>query len=263
MRGAHLEEVEGDVEQLLGSGQTPTASQRSTIVEALQRRLADAQAPGFGGGWSAVWIPEQLEGTLVYQHADKGSGGDTFKSLLYRRAARTVSYYALVQYEDEGGGGEESYVAEVQLFAKVEAATREAAEAAAEAAAERAAAAAAATARRSGRRGGRGGRRRQQQQPGPSAAEQPGAAPAEPIGEQPAPLRMAVCNMYKAVAESSWRGDAYTVKDMQRPTVAGTCLPLGELGQKLAACLDARMPSSGSHAGMFIPYANLSNSGVL
>jgi hypothetical protein len=59
--------------------------------------------------------------------------------------------------------------------------------------------------------------------------------------------------------------DASTASPTRGTGPAGASVLLGNvrLSVTLAACLDARMPSSGSHAGMFIPYANLSNSGVL
>ena len=238
MRGRNLDVV--DAAHLLGSGRAPTRGERQRLLSSLRARLADSTWPSLGAGWSAAWVPEELEGALIYQHADQGGGGYTFKSEAYGRAFKRVSYNSVVQYEgDPAAAGERAYyVAKIKWFAKVQPATPAAAAAAAAAMAE-----AAGQERRKRRRRGQGG----------------SSGSAATVGrEPPAAIRVAMCDLYMASVSSDWRGDGFNIPDTRRPWKTDVCLPLCELGQKVLAYFQARAANARSHAASFFPYHNLS-----
>lgn len=228
MRGRHLDVVDGDEDQLLGSGRAPTPEEVADIKAALRLRLADPRAPELGPGWTSFdCVPAQLQGTFVYQHAYRG-GGDMFKSRLYQRATKTASFFALVEYEDEGGGNASTYIAEIYLFAKV------APVALACTAADGAIHGTATTAMYID--GGTGGG-----DDGHAQAVQPHVAPALGL----APVRIALCNLYTTTLQTSWFGEYYVVEELQQPA-RRVCLPVCEWGKRwsLACKMTAPMTTS-------------------
>ena len=190
------------------------------------------------------------------------------------------------------GGGIATYIVKIKFFVKVlPADASTAAEAAAEAAIAAAAAAAiaAAAAAAAGRRAQQrkrpsrrtGGRAQQRRRPTSGAAlagqatsdgaESDGSAggggdsaAGSELGDPPAPLRIAVCDMYLARTSDDWRGEGFYIDDMRRPWRESVPLPLHELGQKVVACFalktrQSRAANAPDHSAAFFPYRNMSN----
>lgn len=272
---------DGDVQLMLGSGKQLRGEEKERFERSIKLRLTDTTIgwPTLDG-WHAVWL--DIAAALKHQHADQGGGGYTFKSVSYTRSLQRVSYFAVVRYIENGASA--AYIARIHFFAKMPAASREAAQAAAAAArqvadAQRARDTAtgepATTRGRSHTRGsGRGrGRGRKRGRPSGFEAAETAAQGAEiaAAGAPPKALRIALCDLYKARTCSNWRGRGYFVADIAAPWKVDVSIPLDELSEKVVVAsrvYDRKQQQQQQGLAMsspawFIPYENLSNTTAL
>lgn len=268
-----------DVPLLLGTGKALRGEEAARVEQSIRQRLEDMTVgwPPLEG-WHTVWI--DMETALAYQHADQGGGGFSFKSVTCTRATERVSYYALVRYIE--GNDVAAYVAKIHYFVKLTPASPLAAQAAAQQLKEAAAALRIAGATGLGAARGRGrgnsrhgkGRSRRANQQRATAAQQAAeeaAATAETAAgmDPPSPLRVALCDLYKARTVTSWRGTAYYVPDLTAPWKSDVSLPLDELSEKVVVC--SRLFDKGAQrtaaaiqpTAWFITYENLSRTTLL